>query len=393
MSDWGLDALTQPLGAEQFLAQIWPAEPFVGEGPLDRLEALVSIPELASVQELLAIVPGDVRVWPPHDAKDEATRIVPSAEALARYQSGWTIYLNNVEAFVPALRPLIRRIELDLGLHVGDVATEVFASVRAAGARPHCDFDYGFNLQLSGTKTWKLAPNTSFKNPHASVIVSDPFDADVAAYATGLLPKAMPTEGARELVARPGTVVFVPRGTWHTTVAHEPSLALTFACRAEMWSTLLVRELELQLRQSEAWREAPERWVGPLGVTRPARTERLAALLADLPHVLGALRAPELVARWTAPRDRVYAVSEASAPRLVVDPLPNAMGTFVSLADGPGRRRLLALPPEHVRVVSALIAMRLPFTASDAAALLQLPLEQAAPTIAALVGEGVLVEL
>ena len=150
---------------------------------------------------------------------------------------------------------------------------------RTAGARPHCDFDFGFNLQLKGTKTWRLAPNTNFSNPHKSVIIEDPFDPEVAAYATGALPRAMPTEGAREAIAKPGSVVFLPRGYWHTTVAHEPSLALTFACKGATWSELVAREIERRLRMFEGWREFPERWVGPAGTTRSAKQVRLAELL------------------------------------------------------------------------------------------------------------------
>src|SRR5262249_11761495 len=148
-----------------------------------------------------------VRIWPPHDEVGEQAhaQLAPPDEALRRYEAGWTIYLNMAERFIPKLLPLIRCIEIELGLHYGDVATEIFASKKTAGARPHCDFDFGFNVQLKGKKTWRLAPNKSFKNPHTSVIIAEPFEPTVAAYSQGVLPRAMPTDGAVEFVAEPGS--------------------------------------------------------------------------------------------------------------------------------------------------------------------------------------------
>jgi len=129
----------------------------------------------------------------------------------------------------------------------------------------------------------------------------------------------------------------------------------------------LLGELEVRLRQFEGWREFPERWVGAAGVTRPEKEKRLAALLLELREIIGGLTACELIEQWSQPRAALYMVSEKTQPELLQDPLVGERGVIVSIGQEGGKRRLLRIPPEHVRVVTALVSNKFPLAARDAA--------------------------
>ena len=94
---WGLDALTQPLGRAKFLEEVWPSTLFIGAGPVERHQAILEIPELQSVEALLAATTDAVRVWPPPQSKDGHAQLTPPGEALRMYHDGWTVYLNRSE--------------------------------------------------------------------------------------------------------------------------------------------------------------------------------------------------------------------------------------------------------------------------------------------------------
>jgi 50S ribosomal protein L16 3-hydroxylase len=388
-ASWGLDALTQPLGALAFLERCWPREIFVGHGPLERLGGLGQIGRLSSVEALLGATTGLVRVWPPLERRNESAVLVLPDAALRLYREGWTVYLNQAERWVPELLPFIRRIEADLGLHYGVVATEVFASNSGAGARPHCDFDFGFNIQLRGRKAWRLAPNTTVSNPHTSVTISDPFDREVAAYCAGEMPRDMPTN-ACNFVAEPGSVVFVPRGCWHSTMAEEPSFALTFACKGKMWSQLLMAELESILRQRERWREFPAPLCGISAGVLLDNVTALEGLLRDFRDVVSQLVASELVDKWNSAATAVYRISPVTKPQLLTGPVSGISGVCLSLEQIGNGRRLLAIPAEHVAIVTAVVSSTYPIAAPDLAQLLPCSLDEAELTIEALVNEGVL---
>ncbi len=383
-----LEALTQPIGAAAFGARYWPRRPFVGHGALERLRGLGEIEALASVEALLGAASGPVRVWSPRD-RQEGTRAVPPPQALEAYRRGWTVYLNGAERFAAELIPFVRRLEVELGLGYGAVVAEAFASRAAAGARAHCDFDFGFSVQLHGRKRWQLAPNESFRDPHESVLLCEHWDASVARYARGAPPREMPREGRLELVAEPGTVVFLPRGHWHATQADEPSLSLTFACKEVPWAALVSRHLEAELRQLDEWRAFPcaSQRVGR--ADRAQRVATLAGLLETLGAVVSNLSAEHLVGEWSRPPVPLFQRGRASQPTYVEAPDAGSE-PLVRLRQPGGRLRLLQIPREHDRLVRWVMAATFPIAAPDLAALAGCTVVDAEAALAALVGEGVL---
>lgn len=387
-----LAALTHPLTPEIFAQRCWPREPFVGHGPLQRFQDLLQLPELDSVEATLQASSARVRVWPPLDHGSRAARWAEPEQALHLYREGWTVYLNEAERSVPGLIPSVRRLELELGLPHGAVATEIFASRAAAGAGAHCDFDFGFNVQLRGQKAWQLAPNGNFRDPHMSVSITEPFEPSVAAYSRGELPRQMPAAGRREFVAEPGTVVFIPRGYWHMTRAHEPSFALTFACKGVAWGTLLTRHLEVALRQLEPWRAFPAAPLGQPAAARSANIETLQLRLAELQGLVKGLSAEALLDAWQQPSVPLFRLSRSTQPRRLPAE-PGIAGFCIQLQHAGGGERRLQIPAEHAGVVDCVMACDFPIAIQDLAALARCTAQEAQATVAALLEQSVLEEL
>lgn len=95
----------------------------------------------------------------------------------------------------------------------------------------------------------------------------------------------MPSD-AQTFELKPGSLLFVPRGYWHSTLADGDSLALNFTYTAPAWIDLFMSALRSRLLQSELWRETAN------GVGDPAQRSLceaklgvlLSELIDDLPH-------------------------------------------------------------------------------------------------------------
>ena len=79
-------------------------------------------------------------------------------------------------------------------------------------------------------------------------------DPELASYVKDNMPEKFPDDGA-EFVLRPGSVLFVPRGSWHMTEAVSDSLSLNFTFTAPCWMDILLTALRGRLAQSSEWRE------------------------------------------------------------------------------------------------------------------------------------------
>ena len=91
------------------------------------------------------------------------------------------------------------------------------------------------------------------------------------------MPERMPAD-SRSIVLEPGSLLFVPRGVWHSTHASSDALSLNFTYSAPTWIDLLMAALRSRLAQASEWRET----------AIPASAHELDALLReladDVPH-------------------------------------------------------------------------------------------------------------
>ena len=156
----------------------------------------------------------------PEQWLDRAIRLssFPDNDALARsdarhrYLGGESIYILGLERTVRPLRDLCDGLAADLGVNSRDVEIQAFAAGGPTRVGMHFDLDYTFNVQVSGRKQWRMAPNDLVTNPISShhTTLGGAFVNDVGRK----LPSEMPDDAQTWLV-EPGDVVYVPRGTWH----------------------------------------------------------------------------------------------------------------------------------------------------------------------------------
>ncbi|WP_330338765.1 cupin domain-containing protein [Streptomyces sp. NBC_00557] len=204
-------------------------------------------------------------------------RLHPS-ELHARLAEGASLVIDAVDELHP---PVGRAaMELEHWLRTG-VQTNLYASWTAReGFGVHWDDHEVIVIQIDGAKRWKLYGPTRTAPMYK--------DTDE--------PEPPPEQPITELVLRPGDLLYLPRGWWHSVAASEGehSLHLTFGIQSATGAQLL-SWLADDLRRHDVLRE-------DLPVHAPA-TQQTAYLERLRKEVTTALENSDLVDRYTAMRD------------------------------------------------------------------------------------------
>ncbi|GAC1576325.1 MAG: hypothetical protein NVS3B20_07910 [Polyangiales bacterium] len=256
----------------------------VVHGDPKRFAAFTDLPELRSPTSLMDAWDGTldrtVRAWSPPGPKP--FEMHPSREQVRTlYESGFTILLGKAERFVPALRPLCRKLEQDLGVASGKVFVEAFCAMQGGRARPHFDAEFTINCQIHGTKTWWVAPNHAVRFPPVGMFLGRPPPADLENLLTQPIPKSL--EGSDSFVGEPGSVVFLPPGVLHETRMDSPSLALLFTREPDTVADLVAMRLRKQLLTLQALRRPL------LGIQDRSFREESLCVAAELRRIAAAL--------------------------------------------------------------------------------------------------------
>lgn len=273
----GLAALIHPHSVPQLRRSFDLDEPFVVHGVKDSISEILEIPLLASLEALLGAWPDRIEVHLP-DVADEAHAITASPhDARKLFASGMGLMFDEVQRYAPQLIAWLEAIRIDLGLSaLTQQRCLVYASPAGKGTAPHFDQNVNFVLQVHGTKTWWLAPNTNVARPMTRHTIGQPVDAELQSYARLPMPDELPADRTA-FVLEPGSVLFVPRGTWHCTRATTDALSLNFTATAPTWIDVFTAALRGRLALSSDWRET----AAPIAVST---FEALLRELADDAH-------------------------------------------------------------------------------------------------------------
>ena len=268
----GLAALIHPHAVAELVGSLRRDEPFAVHGVRDSIAELLAIPFLASLEALLGAWPDQIQVHLP-DIADEASSITASPhDARKLFASGMGLLFNEVHLYAPQLVPWLDAIRADLGLsRLTQQRCLVYATPAGKGTAPHFDQNVNFVLQVHGTKTWWLAPNTNVARPMTRHTMGLPVDVELQSYATLPMPDELPADRT-EVVLEPGSCLFVPRGTWHSTHATTDALSLNFTFSPPTWIDVFTAALRGRLALSSDWRET----------AAPASVATFEALLREL---------------------------------------------------------------------------------------------------------------
>jgi 50S ribosomal protein L16 3-hydroxylase len=306
-----LRALVHPLAEDVFLRTYFPQRLHVSHGPLQRFASLLDVDELKDAESAARACRTQVRVW----SRGVDDR-VDGVEAMECYRAGMTLYMNEVERFIPAVDRLVRRVATDLGIPFDHCGGELMASKPGAGAPMHFDSDDGFNIQIRGRKRWRTAPNRWVAHPLVSYGVGfADIGRQLSAHASGPMPDRMPTDSRTHHV-RPGSVVYLPRGTWHETqvVGRDESLALVVNLRVPNWADRVIEALKRRLLSRPRFRETAFERYASSGGSRALLQEAAREVESIAPHELFSDPSPYLFAFFApTPHERCTLTSPAKA--------------------------------------------------------------------------------
>lgn len=288
MKKIGIAALVSEQNYESFLNQNWPDQPFIIHGLGESVRELTELSFLKSLDSLLNTWPFPVSAHLP-DVRDESSAIDTTTEnAKKLFSNHMGLLFNNVQRISPVLQIWLKTIKLELGLPLStDSRCMVYATADGKGTAPHFDQNINFVLQLHGTKTWWIEPNLSVENPTQRFTMNQAMDPELDSYAESEMPTKMSTS-REEVILKPGSMLFVPRGYWHSTEASGEALALNFTFSQPTWVDLFTAALRSRLLQSPDWRDHAD----GINATDPERRKMaeikfdhlLAELVTDLPN-------------------------------------------------------------------------------------------------------------
>lgn len=295
-----LAALIAPHSVEEFLAQYWPDRVFASHGDPARLPSFLRAEELASVESLSRVYRGTMRFTT--GRKYQMMASIDQLPAMSLYRMGLTVQFEDIAAVVAPTHANLRRLEAELGVNPGAARASAFASPVSEGLGVHFDSYDLFSIQLRGTKRFNVAPVTELKYPAGTQFVpgTEAFD-DLYPQVGNGFPQARSAEFAC-VDMQPGSVLFLPRGTWHHTESGADSLSVSVALFMSSAADCVLRELRLLMLQDSQWRRPLYgAWGGESG--RQTAEAQLAQLLAALPELSRRL-SPEGVSRNLLPLEQ-----------------------------------------------------------------------------------------
>lgn len=233
--DVSLAWLLRPLSVETFLTQIWAnREYLVQRNHPDYFTGLI---DAATIEEHLEYGRPDrsgVRLIKSDDkGEQDSYRLadggIDSVRIRNKFAAGFTVVLNGLERYLPAMSALSRAIEVELGFE-----TQVNAYItppNSQGFLPHYDDHDVLILQIEGTKTWHVYDSVPLVPTH-ELRLRELFARD------GL-------PAPRDLILEAGDVLYLPRGRVHAAKATlEPSIHLTLGIHPPSLHALISRAVE-----------------------------------------------------------------------------------------------------------------------------------------------------
>jgi 50S ribosomal protein L16 3-hydroxylase len=282
----GLLALIGEENEIRFFSSYEENKPFHVRVPGESFDELAGKPFLASLDALLNSWPHNIQAHLP-DVRDEVSSIdVFPKDAKKLFDNGMGLLFNEAEKISPELSSWLHGIQNELGLsRLTYGRCLIYATPDGKGTAPHFDQNINFVLQIHGAKKWSMAPNHHVHNPMTRHTMGQDPDPELASYLEFPLPDKMPDE-VQTYELTPGSILFVPRGYWHSTEAEGDALALNFTFTAPTWIDLFTTALRSRLSQVPEWRSTAD------GVSSIEHREMaqmkldklLAMIVQDLPH-------------------------------------------------------------------------------------------------------------
>jgi len=271
----------------------------VSHGPVERLPAFMRAGLMASVETLCRGYAGPLQVSQ-GTPRDGVQLAVSGAHAAALLRLGVTVYFVELDRALPDAAPWLRGLEASLGLPEC-ASLAAFVNAPGSGLSIHHDRFDQLLIQIRGEKEFRHAPNGFVENPDVQftpIGAAQPDWAHVYRHGFPSTTDEVLARGMTPVTLRPGSALFMPAGTWHTT-AGQPgeSLSVVVVIRAPSRLALLLNLLRHYAGQSPAWRaRSYAGWTS--GAAAEREHQALATLMSDLGERLRTLPAGDAYKAW-----------------------------------------------------------------------------------------------
>jgi ribosomal protein L16 Arg81 hydroxylase len=277
--------LLSPVGAERFFAEHWQARMALLPLAEDDLAFIRNTVGPLDPARLAGAAREGAQAWLANDFVAHSIFPINPQNAAQFQDIGATLYFVNVP--VPALTEALADF---LGAPRRKVLASLFFTPAGGGAVPHFDKNENFTIQLTGAKRWQVGETPMVACAPESYTLGS--SVILPALAPLLAEAQRPPERTVDL--KPGTLLYVPRGTVHHTGAGEPSWSLNLSYCPATWLELLQAGLQARLAASPRWRGI----ITGVGGDPAARdANRLPELLAELRALLDDPEEAEALAR------------------------------------------------------------------------------------------------
>ncbi len=280
------DTLFMQLSEDEFKTQYWPDRACWSDGKLDRLPKPLQHPVLSSIDALTASYKGRVSFG---NAKTGSRTVaVEHISPDMLLKMGLSLYLPEIVRLIPGLTELLHEAESAVGAPPGCARIGAFIAPEENGVTCHMDAEEVFSIQLIGEKRFFISKQKGLEQPFG--IQFNPGDVtydDMYPQSTAGFPD--PDASEFECVEmKPGSVLFMPRGTWHRTETRGLSLSVSIILRPPSAVESVLDALRARLLQDSAWRR-PLHGAWGQGSERIAADQQLTQLLESLPDIASGL--------------------------------------------------------------------------------------------------------
>lgn len=240
------------LSGTRFMDTRWPDQASWCHGSIDRLPEALQADVLRDIDVLGDKYRGRISFG---NAKTGSSTVAVDHIGLNLLMSmGLSLYLPEIEQTLPNLGVVLREIEKTVGAPPGSARAGVFIAPQDNGVTCHFDAEDVFSIQLIGNKCFHIAKAADIEQPVGSQFNrgSLTFD-DMYPQVTG----GFPNPDAAEFTSvdmKPGSVLFIPRGTWHRTEASDLSLSISLIIRPPSAMHSVLKVIYTRMLQDPDWR-------------------------------------------------------------------------------------------------------------------------------------------
>ncbi len=243
---FNLSTLVQPIDKTVFFEQNWEREPLIVKRErADYYRSLFTIEEVDKVLHYHRPTGSGIRV-----VKNQAPMLPGKYENFdgslnlnqlyAAYSDGYTIVINEIDRFHPAIKALCTNVRNELNHHV--VGNMYLTPPHQKALLPHYDTHDVLVIQVHGSKEWKI---------YDSPVETPIYNSFQPIFDESQL------SGAKTVLLEAGDFMYMPRGVPHHALTHdESSLHLTIGIHPKQWIDLLSEALQVVALQNVEFRKA-----------------------------------------------------------------------------------------------------------------------------------------